>query len=254
MAVDEAILEAAGDGDVLPTLRLYAWQPACLSLGYSQSIQDVDRSRLQAMGWGLVRRLTGGKAILHVDELTYALIAQPCEDLVAGSLLESYHRISTGLLKALFHLSIQGEISGNPTVSNRFSAGPICFEVPSAFEITFQGKKILGSAQARRKNGILQHGSLPLHGDLGRIIQVLNLGNEEEQQSAVESLSRHAINVETVTGRMVTWKEAARAIAEAFEEELGVHFEQANLTSQEESRARELVRTKYSQPGWTERV
>ena len=73
MAVDEAILDSIGLGESLPTVRLYAWDPPCLSLGYSQSIHDVDQGRLSEKGWGLVRRMTGGKAILHADELTYSL-------------------------------------------------------------------------------------------------------------------------------------------------------------------------------------
>jgi lipoate-protein ligase A len=79
MAVDEAILEAVGRGASLPTLRLYAWEPACLSLGYAQPIGDVDQPRLRARGWDLVRRPTGGRAVLHTDELTYSVIAPPGE-------------------------------------------------------------------------------------------------------------------------------------------------------------------------------
>jgi lipoate-protein ligase A len=90
MAVDEAILETAGRGESLPTLRLYAWEPACLSLGYAQSCQDVDRARLQERGWEVVRRATGGRAILHVDELTYSVTAPPNEPrvLCSGELLQ----------------------------------------------------------------------------------------------------------------------------------------------------------------------
>src|SRR5690606_14878512 len=94
MAVDEAVLEAVGQGDVLPTLRLYAWNPPCLSLGFAQPVQDVDRAALARLGWELVRRPTGGRAILHTDELTYSVIAPLDEPRVAGSVLESYRRLS----------------------------------------------------------------------------------------------------------------------------------------------------------------
>src|SRR3989337_4154135 len=75
MALDESILEQIGRGASLPTLRLYAWDPACLSLGHAQPFADVDMTRLKERGWEVVRRATGGRAILHTDELTYSVIA-----------------------------------------------------------------------------------------------------------------------------------------------------------------------------------
>src|SRR5512136_729890 len=106
MALDEAILEAVGRRESLPTLRLYAWAPPCLSLGYAQPITDVDIPQLQANGWELVRRPTGGRAVLHTDELTYAVMAPPDEPRLAGSLLESYHRLALALVGALDSLSM----------------------------------------------------------------------------------------------------------------------------------------------------
>jgi len=94
MAVDEALLESAGRGESLPTLRLYAWAPPCLSLGQAQPFADVDMARLRARGWQAVRRLTGGRAILHTDELTYSVTAPPDEPRVAGTVLESYNRLA----------------------------------------------------------------------------------------------------------------------------------------------------------------
>lgn len=254
MAVDEAILDAVCNGEVLPTLRLYAWEPACLSLGYSQSIQDVDEQRLRERNWGLVRRMTGGRAILHADELTYALIASTDEDLVAGSLLESYNRIALGLLKSLENLDLSVEINSHQPGLNTNAAGPVCFEIPSAYEITYHGKKLIGSAQARRKQGVLQHGSLPLHGDLGRITQVLKFGGEDERRKANERLLMRATNIETISGRKMEWDTAARAFVDAFTSELGLSLYEDVLSEKEVNRANELVEIKYSQTDWTGRV
>jgi len=254
MAVDEAILEAVGRGNSLPTMRLYAWRPACLSLGYSQSIGDVDQSRLKDSGWGLVRRMTGGRAILHVDELTYAVIAPNYEPLVAGSLLESYYRIAQGLIKALHILNLPVEINDYIPGLNSNASGPVCFEIPSAYEITIHGKKLIGSAQARRKQGVLQHGSLPLFGDLGRIMKVLNFINEAERQDAIERLLDLATTVEIELNKNVTWETAAQAFIEAFTEELELKIEPGELSKEENELAQELVETKYSQLGWISRV
>ncbi len=109
MAVDEAILAAVGQNQVLPTLRLYAWDPACLSLGYAQPSTDVDTLRLAERGWHLVRRPTGGRAILHTDELTYSVIGPLSEPRLAGSVLESYRCLASALLMALHRLNIPAE-------------------------------------------------------------------------------------------------------------------------------------------------
>ncbi|MEI6290402.1 MAG: lipoate--protein ligase family protein, partial [Chloroflexota bacterium] len=167
MAVDEAIMESAGRGDTLPTLRLYAWEPACLSLGYAQSFSDVDIPRLKERAWDVVRRVTGGRAILHIDELTYSISGPTDETRFRGTILESYYRLAQGLIRAVHALGLPVEMEENAPPSNT-PKGPVCFEVPSAYEIVIHGKKIIGSAQSRKREGILQHGTFPLHGDLSR--------------------------------------------------------------------------------------
>ena len=90
MAADMALLQAVGAGLTAPVLRLYAWSPPCLSLGYGQHVSEADRGRLAALGWGIVRRPTGGRAILHTDELTYSVALPADHPLAAGSVVESY--------------------------------------------------------------------------------------------------------------------------------------------------------------------
>src|ERR1051325_1003829 len=110
MAVDQAILEHIGRGESLPTFRLYAWDPACLSLGHAQPFADVDIRRLQARGWEVVRRPTGGRAILHTDELTYSVTGSADELLLAGGVLESYNRLAQALLFAVKNLGLPVEM------------------------------------------------------------------------------------------------------------------------------------------------
>jgi lipoate-protein ligase A len=256
MAVDEAILEGvqAGRGAAsLPTLRLYAWEPACLSLGHAQPFADVDSPRLKERGWEVVRRATGGRAILHIDELTYSITGSAEEPVLAGGVLESYNRIAQALLLAVKDLGLPVEMKehagDNPTNTN-----PVCFEVPSTYEITVNGRKLIGSAQARKKEGVLQHGSLPLTGDLRRICQALAFENEAARENAARRLLRRATTVESALGRTVTWEMAAEAFIHAFESQLGLCFERGELSESESRRAEELVREKYGHPSWTERV
>ncbi len=241
MAVDEAMLESVGQGKSLPTLRLFAWQPACLSLGYAQPVSDVDRAALHDRGWTLVRRPTGGRAILHTDELTYSVIAPLQEPRVYGSILESYRRLSEGLLFALHSLGLPARAEKEYSLpANRQPIGPVCFEVPSNYEITVSGKKLIGSAQARRREGVLQHGSLPLVGDLTRITQVLVFPSPADRSLAGERLLQRATTVENCLGRAVSFDEAAAAFINGFEHALNLHLEPGELTAAEQKRALEL--------------
>jgi lipoate-protein ligase A len=253
MAVDEAILEHIYRNKSLPTLRLYAWDPPCLSLGHAQPFADVDRNRLEHHGWEVVRRVTGGRAILHTDELTYSVIAPSNEPRVEGSILESYNRLAQALLSAVQSLEIPVEIKKDK-VSENSTANPVCFEVPSTYEITVNGKKLIGSAQARKKEGVLQHGSLPLTGDLSRICQALVFENESAREEASKRLLERATTVESALGVGISWMKAAQAFIHAFEAQLGLSFERGGLSESESKRADELVREKYANSSWTERT
>lgn len=250
MAVDEAILEHAGRGESLPTLRLYAWNPPCLSLGYAQSAAEVDFAALENLGWQVVRRPTGGRAILHTDELTYSVCAAPQEPLLAGTVLESYQRLAEALLTACRSLGLEVSKAAHIPAPASVPAGPVCFEVPSAYEIVCGGKKLIGSAQARKREGILQHGSLPLSGDLTRITRALRFEDQAAQLQAARKLLARAATVQTCLGREVSWQQAAQALSEAFAHTLGVTWQAGELSASEESRARELMVEKYQSPQW----
>lgn len=254
MALDESILEHIGRGASLPTLRLYAWTPACLSLGHAQPIADVDMSRLRAHGWEVVRRATGGRAILHTDELTYSVIAPNGEPRVEGTVLESYNRLAQALLRAVQSLELPVEMKESKAQNGQVNNNPVCFEVPSTYEITVNGKKLIGSAQARKKEGVLQHGSLPLTGDLTRICEALVFEDESARVHAAQRLLERATTVESALGHAVSWEDAAQAFIHAFEAQLGLSLERGQLSSSESQRTAELVKGKYDHPDWIERV
>lgn len=254
MAVDEAILEAAGRRESPPTLRLYAWQPACLSLGYAQPYADADLDALARFGWQIVRRPTGGRAILHTDELTYAVIAPPDEPRVAGGVLESYRRLSQALLDALRRLKLPAQADREYFLPEETQpGGPVCFEVPSNYEITVSGKKFIGSAQARKREGVLQHGSLPLCGDITRITRALRFEDEDARQRAAQRLLARAATAEML-GYSITWEQCAQAFEDAFRETLNLDLHAGGLSRQEIQRAEMLVSEKYGNPQWTQHI
>ena len=254
MAADEAILEHIHRGEAPTTLRLYSWNPPCLSLGHAQSFKDVDVERLHARGWDVVRRVTGGRAILHTDELTYSVTGSAEEPVLAGGVLESYNRLAQALLHAVRELSVPVEMKELEDGHSQKNLNPVCFEVPSTYEITVDGKKLIGSAQARKKEGVLQHGSLPLTGDLTRICDALIFADEAVRQNAKERLLARATTVETVIGVDVAWEHAAQSLVRGFEAQLGIRFERGEMSASEIQRTEELVQEKYAHSSWTERV
>jgi lipoate-protein ligase A len=254
MSVDEAILEYTAIGETPPTLRLYSWSPPCISLGYAQSINDVSIEKLHENNWEIVRRPTGGKAILHTDELTYSVCGPNSDPHLIGSVLESYQRLSLALVEGLRRMGILADtVEVSNGINDQDPENPVCFEVPSNYEITVSGKKIIGSAQARRKSGVLQHGSLPLFGDLTRIMQVLKYKDEQQKKQAAVRLLDHATTVETVLGYKGDWWLACQAFKHAFQKELSINLIPGNLTPAEGLHAMELYQKKYNQPDWTDR-
>lgn len=255
MALDEAILESVSSGQAPPTLRLYAWDPPCLSLGYAQPAVDVDRGSLEQQGWDWVRRPTGGRAILHTDELTYSITAPIDNHHMVGGILESYRHLSHGLLAGLQNLGLRVQAQpGAPSKAQEAQGNPVCFENPGAYEITVDGRKLVGSAQVRRRFGVLQHGTLPLYGDLARIGLVLSFDTPQARRDAQARVRRQAATVEEVLGRRVEWSEAAAALGEGFRSALGIGLQRVDPSPDELNRAKELARERYGAVSWTARV
>jgi len=246
MAVDTAVLKSAADGRTPPTLRFYRWTPPCLSLGINQPLEDVDQQTLNEFGWDLVRRPTGGRAILHTDELTYSVIGPKDEPRLAGGVMRSYRLLSSALFTGLKHLGLPVQVQKKKK-SGRDSKQPICFENPSDYEITYQGKKLLGSAQARKMGGVLQHGTLPLTGDISRITRVLEFPNHESRTQAAQKMKERSTTVEEILDQEISFQEAREALQQGFEEQLNLTFEWKALTSRELALTKQFYQ-EYLQP------
>ncbi|MCP4141040.1 MAG: lipoate--protein ligase family protein [Chloroflexi bacterium] len=253
MAVDEAMLEHIVRGDSPPTLRLYSWAPPCLSLGRSQPFSDADTKMLKKNGWHLVRRATGGRAILHTDELTYSIIASKENIHVRGNLLDSYKHLAKWLIVALKDLEIPVEMNREAGAGG-VEKNPVCFEKASAYEITVHGKKLIGSAQARKNDGVLQHGSLPLKGNLGRVTEALSFSDRASRQIATQKLMARASTVELALGREISWEAASKSFIRAFGRVLGIPLIEGELSASEVLRTNTLIQKKYAHPEWTERI
>jgi lipoate-protein ligase A len=248
LAVDEAILSSVAGAKSPPTLRFYGWQPPCVSIGYAQSLQDeIDLDACERQGYTWVRRPTGGRAVLHIDELTYSVIVPQGDPRVAGDIVTSYRRLSLGLVTGLRLLGCDVVQANAQRKVGAQSAA--CFDVPSHYEVTALGRKLVGSAQVRRKGVVLQHGALPLMGDVSRLVDALAL-DEPSRASLRAKLRRRAIALDEAMGRPVSFDEVAVALKEGFARALGLAFEPGELSADERADVAAL-QTKYEGDAWT---
>lgn len=248
MATDEAILRAVAARKSPPTLRIYAWHPPAMTLGRGQSFADADLATLHADGVTLLRRATGGTAVFHADELTYSVAAPDTEPRFAHDVVESYRGISAALIHALERVGLR-HADASPHAEHRSGPrSPVCFEVPSDYEITVDKRKLVGSAQMRIRGGILQHGTLPLTGDIARVAAYLTTHPDPARVRA------HAITLHAALGREVAWKEVAQAIIVGFTQALNLTLIPGMLSSEEQTHIDQLITEKYANTQWTRRI
>jgi lipoate-protein ligase A len=184
MGRDTSLLAGHKPGDD-PILRLYRWEPAAVTIGYNQDFTDFDEAGIRAAGYDLVRRPTGGRAILHADELTYAVIGTSPGPVFGASLNETYLKINQALLAFLTDLGIPADISTGE--SREAARGLVCFRSAGRHEISVGGRKIIGSAQRRTGGVFLQHGSIlagPRHLELPSFLQ-RNVNRDPGELAAV---------------------------------------------------------------------
>jgi len=171
MTTDRRLLDEHRPGDD-PILRIYRWQPAAVTIGYNQDFASFAAAAVEAAGYDLVKRPTGGRAILHADELTYAVIGTSPGPLFGSSLHDAYLKINEALVLFLRGLGIAAEISDGE--SREAARGLVCFKSAGRYEVSVGGRKVIGSAQRRTAGVFLQHGSIlagPRHLDLPRYLQ-----------------------------------------------------------------------------------
>ena len=243
MAVDEALMESVGSGESPATVRLYGFAPPTLSFGRFQRVRDkIQWQRVREHGITLVRRPTGGQAVLHDQELTYAVVLHK-NHLQPFQKREIYGFIAELLLAGLVRLGVKGQ-------SNRKRSGdlhnPDCFRSTGEYEIaTSAAKKLIGSAQVVNRSASLQHGAIPLDMSYKRIDSYLALG-PESQLPEPSCLSDEL-------GKPVSFPQAVKAFAEGFDRALregGASLESGMLSSRERRRAQELLEKKYSGDEW----
>jgi len=245
MAEDEALFQAAiehNSDDII--LRLYDWSPACMSIGYFQSLtRRVDEARCASFGYDIVRRPTGGRAVLHDNELTYCVVAKA--DGLGDTTLDSYLEISKALNRGLNILGVKSEIE--PAKKAKHIGSPACFDSLSSFEIAVNGKKIVGSAQYRTKGYLLQHGSILLDIDPKILFDCLL---PKASGDEITAFSDFTTSINNEMQRIVTAQETAEAMISGFKETFVIPFKETALTDTEKQWRDKLYSEKYTSKEW----
>lgn len=224
MALDQALLESPG---APPTLRLYTWRPAALSLGYFQRFDEVPAAQRAAC---VVRRITGGGAIHHQRELTFSICVDLEHPLYAGTVGQSYARVHASLARALAEFGVQAQPRGEAQLSSDQAGTGMCFHDSSALDLVWRGRKGVGSAQRRKGGRVLHHGSIKL--------------DTTPLEGAIASVADVRAGVAP--------HEFAQVWLRAWGPELGANFRAGAPDPSERALAKELVK-RFEDPGFTRR-
>jgi len=240
MGVDEALAASVAEGGA-PVLRFYRWSPACLSLGRNQPARGrYDLDALAARGVDVVRRPTGGRAVLHDRELTYSVAAP---EALLGGPRRAYHAINRALVAGLRRLGAAAALQ--PSTETRAPAPSLapCFDQPVEGEVVAGGRKLVGSAQRRLGSVILQHGSLPIEDDQSAVASFLidPAGREDAEPPAT---------LAQVLGRVPAWDELTAALAAGWQETFGAPAAPDALAAAERACAEAAAR-RYAGAAWT---
>lgn len=217
MGIDEALMKTSPE----PVLRLYGWKPHAVSIGYFQGLEEeVDLDACKRHGVDVVRRVTGGGAVFHADELTYSFVTREFD----ANILESYKDICAGILLGLKHAGVEG------------SFAPLN-------DLIVNGRKFSGNAQTRRGGVLLQHGTILLSVDVDRMFDLLKVPSEKMKGKLISDIKQR------VTGIGLSFEKTAQAVVDGFEEHRGMNFEPMELSDEQMALARTFA-DKYRSDEW----
>jgi lipoate-protein ligase A len=225
-------------------LRFYRWKRPTVSLGYSQDIRKVvDVEYCRKQGIDIVRRVTGGKLVLHHKEVTYSLCSSDKETFTS-TLADSYRLISQGLMRGLEKIGLKSCLADAPP--NSYVRGNLpCFSYPARDEIEVEGKKIVGSAQKRAGSKFIQHGSIPLEEDEG-ILGPVSFLKEEDNKGRMISLSQ-------ALGKKVSFDWAVERLTSGISEFFKINFTPEVFDAKEKKAILKIQKERYANKGWTYR-
>lgn len=252
MAMDEAVLHSVAESKSPPTVRFYTWDPGCYSIGRFQRANDLTEQARQCPGVTWVRRPTGGKGIYHGPELTYSVISLANDPHVSGSIVESYRKIASALLEGLLMLGVRAELAP-PADHAEIRKNPSCFDNPSDYELLYNGRKLIGSAQMRHARTLLQHGSILIEDPAERFFEGLRFESADLAKRAFRAGQERLTTLSDALGYAPKSEEVARAMTSGFEAAWDLRLEAGDLSESELRHVRELETGKYRSEEWNYR-
>ncbi|MDI6775885.1 MAG: lipoate--protein ligase family protein [Syntrophales bacterium] len=250
MAIDEAIFRENRRREILPTLRFYGWLSPTVSIGYFQDIcKEVDVKSCRRYGIDIVRRPTGGKAVFHESELTYAVVARGNYPFFSPDILGTYRVISGCIAEGLSRLGIKAEIADEGRTFQEGLLKTFCFSSPSRYELLVEGRKICGSAQVRSHGVFLQHGSILINFDPFKTCAVM-LPHHHEGKKQIEQLRRSVTSIHDHVSPPIDLTMLCEVLREGFEKVMGIQFIEQDLTPPEKEIRTRLLRNKYLTNRW----
>lgn len=257
MAMDEALLNFVSRGEIDPVIRFYTWNPATLSIGYFQRLKrEIDIDKVKEKGYGLVRRQTGGRGVLHDKELTYSVIVPESHPNMPKTVTEAYRVISQGLLEGFKELGFETyfAIPRNKEEREKLKQprSSVCFDAPSWYELVVEGRKIAGSAQTRQKGVILQHGSILKDIDVDDLFDIFIFKNERLKDKMKTAFIDKAVAINDISNSEITLTQMEKAFEKGFQKGLNINFKPLVLTEDQKAEIKELEE-KYKSDEWTYR-
>ncbi|GGI39980.1 lipoate--protein ligase family protein [Mammaliicoccus stepanovicii] len=257
MAVDEALMNFVSRGEIDPVIRFYTWDPATLSIGYFQKLEkEIDIDKVKEKGFGLVRRATGGRGVLHDKELTYSVIVPESHPNMPKTVTEAYRVISEGLLEGFKALGFDAYFaipkSKEAREKLKSPRSSVCFDAPSWYELVVEGRKIAGSAQTRQKGVILQHGSILQDIDVNELFDMFIFRNERLKDKMKAAFVDKAVAINDISDRHITLEEMEEAFHKGFQDGLNIQFKELVFTDSQLSEIEE-IKEKYKSDEWTYR-
>lgn len=254
MAMDEALLNFVSRGEIDPVIRFYTWNPATLSIGYFQRLQkEIDIDKVKEKGFGLVRRQTGGRGVLHDKELTYSVIVPESHPNMPSTVTEAYRVISQGLLEGFKNLGFDTYFAVPKTPEERRKLkqprSSVCFDAPSWYELVVEGRKIAGSAQTRQKGVILQHGSILQDIDIDELFDMFIYKNERLKLKMKEAFVEKAVAINDISDKHITISQMEEAFEKGFKRGLNIELKPLELTEEQLAEVEELTE-KYRSDEW----
>jgi len=232
MAIDRAILVAHSKGKVPPTVRFYGWNPAAISIGYFQQLtEEVDLTACEKEHVEYVRRITGGGAVFHEDEVTYSFVIKENHPHISKNILESYKTICQAIMNGLDRFGV------------KTAYAPIN-------DILVNNKKISGNAQTRKQKTVLQHGTILTDVDVDKMFRLLKVPNEKIKGKLIATVKERVTSLTHELQKDFSFDDVSNSLKTGFEETFDISLVHGTLSAEEQKLAESFEKTTFGSKEW----